>query len=202
MRLGPRAQGVREHVDRAKWFLQLARATSEPVGRFRLLIAATYSARALVEVMLEAAERQELTAYCNVTPKQARDDFESEIERVLPHFHLIERIRIHDFHRFGCLPPDPQVKTAFTGGTIKVGGGKGSAEIRLTAEGPRVTTSGQARVEQQRPLHQVGENFFDDSGRWVGLECVLDDYLACAPQAIDMFERALGLPSPQRRDDG
>jgi hypothetical protein len=48
----PRVAGVREQHARARLFLVEAYHSNDPTDRFRRLIAATYFARAVVEIML------------------------------------------------------------------------------------------------------------------------------------------------------
>jgi hypothetical protein len=95
---GPRLAGVREHLERVNMFLGVALAQTNPAVRFRLSIAAVYSCRAISELMLTAAEKQEVKTFCGSDDKANRDALEQ-------FYYLIERIRIHDFHRFGLTSP-------------------------------------------------------------------------------------------------
>ena len=93
--------------------------------RFRHLVAAVYFARATVELTLEAARKQEITK----SPK----DLEKFLVAQPPRYHLVVKIRIRDFHRFGVL----QRPGLFVGGPIKLrlSGKRGFASIALTAKG-------------------------------------------------------------------
>jgi len=111
-----RIRGIKEQHDRAVWFLKLCAKARDATAMFRLGFAALYPSRAIVELMLDAAERQELPAYRNKDVKKGRKKFEEELSPRLKHYKLIERIRIHDFHRSGCVPPDPERVEMFFGG--------------------------------------------------------------------------------------
>jgi len=97
-----------------------AESCKKPASRFRNLIAAIYPARAIVELMLEALDKKELTSFQNKDAGKNRGEFENLIAPKLPQYYLIEKIRIHDFHRFGCLPPQPGERVLFYGGPIKL----------------------------------------------------------------------------------
>jgi len=86
-------EGIREHFVRACLFFNTGMQTQNYANRFRILIASVYSCRAIVELMLEQADRAELTV--------GRDELIKLLSDALPHYGLIERIRIHDFHRYG-----------------------------------------------------------------------------------------------------
>jgi len=186
---GPRLRGVREHFERATWFLQLARGSPDPVARYRLALAGVYSARAVVEIMLEAARSQELKAYRNTDPGQSRNDLEAAIVPGLPLYHLVETIRIHDFHRFGCIPPNPTFRELFFGGPVKFIARGGVAALHVPPSGPVVTVSGQSQVKEQRPLCQDDGQFFDDmSGQYLPLAEILERFLAGMPPVLSRFE--------------
>lgn len=186
----PRIRGVREQHYRAQWFVQNALASQDMTVRFRLLIIAVYPARAIVELMLEAAERQELKRFRNNDAKQSRRDFEETLVQALLHYHLIEKIRIHDFHRFGCIPPDPKYRQMFYGGPIRLTASRGAAVLAVPPEGPKVTLTGDSRVKEQRPLCADDGRFFDDgSGEYLALETILVEYLNTVPAVITEFEQ-------------
>ena len=92
--INPRLRGVHEQYYRAQWFVQNALVASDLATRFRLLITAIYPARAIVELMLEAAEQQELKPFLDPDSKKSRKSFEETLVPVLPYYHLIEKIRI------------------------------------------------------------------------------------------------------------
>src|SRR5947199_115736 len=109
--LRPRVNGVREHLERAKFFAGLAARENHAVAKYRLALAAIYSCRALTELMLEAAEKQQVTRFNGTDPKASRASLEAHLVPRLKHYHLIEAIRIHDFHRFGLIPPNSDQKS-------------------------------------------------------------------------------------------
>lgn len=61
----PRISGIYEQYRRARHFVQLAHRCKIPASKFTNLIAAVYPARAIVELMLEASEKQEIVAFKN-----------------------------------------------------------------------------------------------------------------------------------------
>ena len=70
--INPRLRGVHEQYYRAQWFVQNALVASDLATRFRLLITAIYPARAIVELMLEAAEQQELKPFLDPDSKKSQ----------------------------------------------------------------------------------------------------------------------------------
>lgn len=155
-------------------------------------MAAIYSARAIVELILESAEKQEMSVYRNPDPKLSRKNCEDEISLKLPLYFLIEKIRIHDFHRFGCLPPDPQQRQLSISGPMKLLARKGSAAIELSESGPQYIVTGQSQIKVQRPLCQDDDKFLDeDSKEFLGLDTILKAYLDQMPQVIEYFENKL-----------
>ena len=193
IRRGPRFRGVHEHLERARWFLQLSKDSPDVLARFRLALAGIYSARAVIEIMLEAAERQELQVYRNADPKQSRKKLEDTLMPDLPLYCSVERIRIHDFHRFGCVPPNPDVHAVFFGGPVKLVAQKGAASVQVAASGPSTAVSGHSQVKEQRPLCQKDGQFFDDvSGQYLPLEKILESFLAGLPAVVARVEGAGG----------
>jgi hypothetical protein len=187
----PRTQGVREQYTRAVIFLREALASSDPEYRFRRLVAAIYPARAAVEIMLEAAKGQHLRAYSNTDGNQSRKNLEAVIAPRLPRYYLLEKVRIHDFHRFGVLPQPGH----FLWGPIKLTASRGDAGIAipLTPGGGRdIIETGNSRVQEQRPLQILDEQVFDEeAGAYVGLDQLLLDYLRALPEVIEDFEKLL-----------
>jgi hypothetical protein len=185
----PRMHGISEQYRRARRFVQLSRRCKKPATRFANLIAAVYPARAIVELMLEAAAKQELRKFHNNDNTQSRKDFEEVLAPKLPHYYLLEKIRIHDFHRFGCLPPDPHRQHVFLGGTIKLKANKGIAALKVSAKGPESVETGNSSIQQQRPLYvQYGRLYEEETGKWLSLEQLLEEYLNTIPQAIAYFQ--------------
>jgi hypothetical protein len=188
-RRGPRLRGAHEQFERAQWFLQLSKDSADIAARFRLSLAGLYFARAIIEILLEAAEHQELAAYRNADPKQSRKELEDSVIPDLQHYELVEKIRIHDFHRFGCLPPNPSIHSVFLGGPVKLIARKGAAAVQVTESGPSTVVSGQSQVKQQRPLSQDDGRFFDDaSGQYLQPEVILERFLAGVPSVVSRIE--------------
>ncbi len=185
----PRIQGVREQHFRARWFFDMALKTEHPSARFRVVIASLYFTRAIVELMLEAAQMQQLEGFQNKDGQQSRKDFEKTLVPVLPHYHLIEKIRIHDFHRFGLIPPDPKRREIFYGGPTTLRPSQGAAVLSVPKEGPKITLTGQSTAEERRPLCTRDGRFFDDKGgTYLPLEKILADFLNAVPEVITKFE--------------
>ena len=185
----PRIRGIHEQYYRAQRFLQLSHRCKKARSRFTNLITAVYFARAIVELMLEAAEKQELRPFCNKDIKESRKKFEEKLASTLPHYYLIEKIRIHDFHRFGCIPPSPKYREVFGGGPIRFSVKKGSAVLRLTPKGPKIALTGNSSDNSQRPLYNYDGRFFDEeSNKLLSLEEILRDFIEAVPSAIAEFE--------------
>jgi hypothetical protein len=66
---GPRLRGVREHLERAQFLLDLAVKEKDAKAAYRLMLAAVYSCRALTELILEAAEKQEVKHLKDPNPR-------------------------------------------------------------------------------------------------------------------------------------
>ncbi len=101
---GPRMKGIYEQYNRSCHFFRLAQRCKRPESKFRNLIAAIYPARAIVELMLEAAAMKEIDAFQEENDDDNKEALRRILEPKLPHYQLVYKIRIHDFHRFGCLP--------------------------------------------------------------------------------------------------
>lgn len=188
----PRVAGVREHFERACFFASLAGEQREAHAAFRLRLAASYSCRAIVELMLEAAEEGEIGSLTVASSKADRKELERKITPALPYYSLLERIRIHDFHRFGITPPDPSVRKMMLGGPMKLKLQSGGASIAATSDGPKFAATGKSSVELQRPLQIDDGTFFDEqSNRYVSLEEVIDTFLQQAPSVIAEFEKCV-----------
>ena len=154
-----------EHYRRARHFSQLAHRCKNPVSKFTNLIAAVYFAQAIAELMYHSANIQELTSLKN------RSGVEKAITSKLPYYKLIYRIRIHDFHRFGCLPPSQKSKTLFIGGPIT-----------LTAQ------KGKSSIKGDRQLFtENGIYFGTDDKKLVPLDKIIDDFLSAVPEVITEF---------------
>ena len=186
----PHLQGICEQFYRARRFLQLAHRCKRARSRFTNLIATVYFARAIVELMLEAAEKQELRPFHNKDAKESRKKFEEKLAPTLPHYYLIEKIRIHDFHRFGCIPPSSKRREAFFGGPIKLIAKGGIAALRITPKGPETVLTGNSHAKEQRPLYMNDGRFFEEeSKKLLSLEEILGDFLDAVPSAIAEFKQ-------------
>jgi hypothetical protein len=176
--------GIREHFIRAVLFNNQGMEIAHPANKFRVLIAAIYSCRAMVELMLEQADRGQLTV--------TRGELKERLVLLLPYFNLIERIRVHDFHRYGLIPPDPRLKMVVSRGPIKLTASQGAAVWQYTAEGPKSTVSGKSSVKGQRPLHNIDGNFFDeDTGQHIDINTIIASHLKSMPAAVIEFEKLL-----------
>ena len=179
----PRVAGVREHYERVRFFGALAAKCSDPAGRFRLLLAGVYSARGVVELMFEAADKRELKTY------RTRDDLKMRFGEHIPWYDLIEKIRIHDFHRFGLIPPNPKLRVMMQGGPITLRAQKGAAAYSVPASGPEKVTTGNSGIKEQRPLLSDDGKFFNDATRqYVSLAVILRDFVAGSVKVIREFE--------------
>jgi hypothetical protein len=185
----PRLAGVVEQFQRLRWLLGSADKAPNAETRFRVLILAVYPARAMTEIMLEAAMKQELQGYQDSDEKKTRDEFESTHLSSLPFYLLIEKIRIHDFHRFGCTPVFPGVLLR---GPLKLTASAGEVAIALPVGGEggkQVVTTGKSKVQEQRPLLQRGDEFWDDaSNAYLKLDQILVPFINAVQPVIAKFE--------------
>ncbi|MBC8382895.1 MAG: hypothetical protein H8E22_03640 [Candidatus Cloacimonetes bacterium] len=181
----PRVSGINEHHKRIQTFLELARDSKDPNTIFRLHIACIYFARGIIELIFEAADKEQISS--------SREQLKETLPAKLRWYNLIERIRIHDFHRFGIIPPNPDVKIFFQGGPIKLKAKNGTAAYSIMPKGPKIETTGDSSVKQQRPLITDDGRFFDeDTETIVTLENILKDFLLDVPKVIKEFEQQNG----------
>lgn len=180
----PRVAGVREHYQRVKFFHALAERCPHPAHKFRLLLAGVYSARAVVELIFEAADKGQINA--------TRDDLKAHLCKQIPWYDLIERVRIHDFHRFGLVPPDPRFRVMMQRGPVKLRARKGTAIYRVPTTGPEMLTTGNSKIQEQRPLLSRDGKFFDDATRqYVSLDQIVREFVSAAIDTIREFEKNL-----------
>lgn len=166
---------------------RLADAATNPADTYRLLLAAIYSVRAVVEIMAEAARMQEMARFKNQNPDNSGVALKTYVATKLPYYQLVERIRIHDFHRFGIVPPDPTFEMVVIGGPIKATAQRGSAGVVLQG-GLKVTTTGNSAVDLQRPLViQDGLFFDDDSQQLVDLRTIVASNIKALDPVIQEF---------------
>jgi hypothetical protein len=170
------------------------------VAKFRILLAAAYSCRAIVELMLEETtpERDALTV--------DREGLTALFVAKLPYFRLIERVRIHDFHRYGLSPPIPGVNHVMYRGptTLTVGGdGPGTAFWTLGRNGPETFVKGSGKVKEHRPLLEVNGAFYDDATKtYVPLSKIIREYLLAMPAMIDEFNKLYKDPDGHKPYEG
>jgi len=185
----PRVSGVREHFQRVKFFHDLAGKCSDPAGKFRLLLAGVYSARAMAELIFEASDKGDLN--------RTRDELKMHLCKQISWYDLIEKIRIHDFHRFGLVPPDPRFKVTRQGGPVKLRARKGSAVYQLLPSGTKKLTTGNSDIQEQRPLLSSDGLFFDDVTRqYVSLDQILHDFVVIGIDVVKEFEKGFSKTSP------
>lgn len=160
---------------------------------FRLWLAAVYSCRAIAELMLDAADQKELTV--------DREELKAMLITKLPYFNLIERIRIHDFHRFGIIPPNPELVSQMFMGPMKLVVSKGSAAVFMSESGPVKQCTGNSRIVEQRPLFMQDGLFRDeDTGTMVPLPRIIESYILGVNAAVEEFEK-LYLNRPPAHQD-
>lgn len=180
---------MREHLSRARLFLEMTRAAPEAVTAHRLSLAAIYSCRAVVELMLEAAEKQEIRDPGEPTLYWNRKDLENHVSPKLPYYALIERIRIHDFHRFGISPPNPKQQEVFIGGPVKLVAQRGASVLSVGSGGLVTLVSGGSQIKEQRPLlNQDGQFFDEESSSYVALNQVIEKFIVTAEEVVSEIE--------------
>ena len=180
----PRVSGVQEHYERIQTFLDLACKSKEPTVIFRLQVASIYFARGIIELMFEAADKDVLNT--------SRDQLKETLPEKLRWYNLIERIRIHDFHRFGLIPPKPNMKILFQGGPINLHANKGRATYSIPPTGPKKEVTGDSRIDEQRPLISNDGRFYDDdTNKYVEIDQILKDFLRDVPAVINEFKKDL-----------
>lgn len=188
----PRLRGIREHLERVRFLVDLARDQKHADSAYRLRLAAVYSCRAVADLTLEAAEKQELKDITDADPQVRRKRLEDDIRPQLPFYTLVEIIRIHDFHRFGIPPPNPAVREVFVGGPVKVTAQKGSVAVTLDSKGLDVQSAGNSHTKTQRPLVNADGAFWDEqTSQYMTLDAILDMFLSKADDVMGAFEKRL-----------
>ena len=179
-----RVLGVQEHYERIQTFLKLACKSEDPIVIFRLQVAGIYFARGIIELIFEVADKEQLSF--------SRNQLKETLPEKLRWYNLIEKIRIHDFHRFGLIPPNPNMKRLFCGGTIKLNAIKGKAGYSIQPTGPKKEVTGDSHINEQRPLISDDGRFYDDeTNRYVSIEQILKDFLCDVPAVINEFKKGL-----------
>jgi len=173
-----RLEGVKEQFERAKLFFKEGSQSTDRLDKYRRFVAAIYFSRAIVELMLECADRQEVSV--------KREELRDMLAGKLPRYMLVERLRIHDYHRFGLVDRPGGMMM----GPIKLTASKGLAQVQYTKTGRREHTTGGSKVKEQRPVRvQDGMILDEDAGQYVSLETILCDYLAAVPEVIEEFSK-------------
>lgn len=192
------AAGMSEQYNRARLFVIEAKEARDRPTRLRRLIAATYFAKALEEIMKEQAQQ--------AGGETAKAEVSKWIQETAPYSHVLHKVRIHDFHRFGLTPLSDEDVAAY--GPIKLSSGPGGTAkfvIPLNGEPPRVQTSGeQSKVEGVGAggiLAMRGEQVFDDrSNTWVQLAVVLEAFLrgirVCAKELPERLKTLASAAKP------
>ena len=181
----PLVSGIKEHHERIQTFLELARTLKDPAVSFRLHVACIYFARAIIELIFEAADKKQISL--------SREQLKKTLPDKLRWYNLMERIRIHDFHRFGIVPPNSDVKIFFQGGPVKLKAKNGTSTYSILPTGPKIETTGNSSVKEQRPLISDDGRFFDeDTKKSVTLENLLNDFLLDVPKVIKELEQQIG----------
>ena len=180
----PRISGVQEHYECIQTFLTLAGESKDPVVIFRLQKVSIYSARSIIEIIREAAKEKQLSF--------SRDQLDESLPKKLRWYNLIKKIRIHDFHRFGLIPPNPNMKVLFQGGPIELHAKKGMAAYSIQPTGPKIEVTGNSSIKEDRPLINDDGRFYDDeTKKCVSIEQILKDFLHDVPAVIDEFKKDL-----------
>lgn len=175
--------GILEHFERAIMFHNMSGFVKDARHRFRLLLAGVYSCQAIVELMYE-----ECSDKCvSVT----REELKTMLRPLLPGFLLVEKIRIHDFHRFGIAPPiDGGVMQIFMG-PMKLKASKGAAVASFPlGEAPDIDTTGNSQVKSQRGLLSVNGAYHDeDADRYGDLATLIREFISAVPAAVAVHEK-------------
>ena len=182
--IDPRISGIEEHIIRIKHFIRNAKRSKKQESKFRNLIASIYPARAIVELMFECADKKLIN--------QSREELKKWFEDEVSYFLLIEKIRIHDFHRFGCLPPSDKYLTSFIGGPIKLTASSGFAGMQISSKGKTKITTGNSTIKEQRPLYNNDGLFYDEpSDSYVELEYILAQYTQSLETVVSKFKNLI-----------
>ena len=179
MKLGdPYILGINEHIDRILLLVNISQEKSDQITNYRLLIYSIYSCRAIVELMLEAASKDELKSGTFDDCNDTRTSLEKWIRKHIKYYDLIEKIRIHDFHRFGLIPPDPEVHSFQTNGPVKLVTQRGSTQIQYPDGIPNQITTGNSQIMNQRPLLIQNGLFYDESiSNYVAIKDIVETFM-------------------------
>lgn len=193
MFVDPLFLGIREHYERTQWYLGMSAMSINETHKFRHLMAGVYSGRAVVELMLDGAKNQVLSKFNNKDGQLSRKNFEAQLVPKVKHYHLLERIRIHDFHRIGILPPGPTRNKVFFNGPMVLKARKGGTTLTIPSTGPKITRTGDSPPpHDQRSMCWQNEKVYDDvSSKYIPLNQVIAEYLKTLPDTIDWYAQLM-----------
>jgi hypothetical protein len=170
-----------EHLARARFFLEQAKSQSDPQKTSWFVMASVYSARAVIELMVDYFKTKKLKG-------EFKDFLAAAAERV-PYFKVIEYLRDHDFHR-RAIRFIPGRQAIYGPITIGTGNSPGSsaAVVGSGVEGRmEAQTAKTGFVKQNRPL-QIRAFEIDVEGEgWVSIDRTLDTYLREVETFIETF---------------
>ena len=155
--------GIEEHISRINLLHKLSIENSNKIDSYRLLLLSIYSCRAIVELILEAAEKGEIRKEIFPNSDNIRASLEIWIKERIKYYDLIEKIRIHDFHRFGIIPFNQSINTFQMNGPVKMIAQNGSIQIQYPDGIPNYTISGKSKIKNQRPLLIQDGLFYDEN---------------------------------------
>jgi len=176
--------GLNAKYRRARTLLDGALACTDRTSRFDKLVSAIEPAVGIPEQITQA--RQGRFREIRIGKSELRRHLIGE----LPHLELLEKLRIHDFHRAGLTAP---------AGTTTIHG-----EIRLEARGPggfaqhgltwpdnkpitRHSAGGSVTLDNKM-VYQHEDTFLDETmGQYFSLEVLLSEFLEKAPVVIEWF---------------
>ena len=170
-----------EHLARARFFLEQAKSQSDPQKASWFVMASIYSARAIIELMVDYFKTKKLKG-------EFKDFLAAAAERI-PYFKVIEYLRDHDFHRRAIrFTPGRQAMY----GPITIGTGNSPGAIAaVTGSGVEGCMEEQTAktgfVKQNRPLQIRGFEIDAEGEGWVPIDRVLDTYLREVEAFIETF---------------
>lgn len=173
-----------EHHARAALLLELGRAAEDDKSRYRLHMAALHFACAIGDHMYSNAERE--------VGREKRAEVHAFLATQVQHFKLVEAVRIHDFHRHAFRPPESGRETIGTHGPIELISRQRKI-VAIVGVGPEAVAvkPGNCDIRPDRPLYTRNDEFFDEeSGAWVPVALVVQQYLDTIRPCIDILAPA------------
>jgi hypothetical protein len=170
-----------EHLARARFFLEQAKAQNDPQKASWFVMASVYSARAVIALMVDYFKTKKL--------KGEFKDFLSAAAESVPYFKIIEYLRDHDFHR-RAVRFIPGAEVLY--GPIRLGTGNSPRAIAaVTGSGVEGRMEEQTAktgfIKQDRPLQIRGFEIDVEDEGWVRIDRVLDTYLREVETFIETF---------------